>query len=295
MSVRPGMGPSAKIVTLSIGHVTHDRVDGRIVPGGCAYYAASAFHALGAESHLVTTVGEDFCCGPELDRFAWAAQRQGQTTVFTNLYPDPGPRLQYVDRVAADVAPAGLPAGWKHPDVAFLGPVFNELDIQAWKRALSARITAVGVQGFVRGAGAAAGPPEAGQQVVPRRWSPDPELLSGIQVACLSEEDLVGQGDLLERLVASIPLVALTRERKGCELIEADRREWVGIHAAEVVDPTGAGDTFAAGLLFGLAQGLPSVEAARIGAAAASIVIEGEAGTNFARLPEAFERAQRVS
>jgi len=274
--------------------VTHDRVDGRIVPGGCAYYAASAFGALGAASRLVTTVGEDFCCDPDLERLEWVARRAGRTTVFTNLYPDSGPRLQYIDRVAADVGPASLPAGWERPDVAFFGPVFDELDVRAWKRALSARITAIGVQGFVRGADSASGPEGAGRRVVPRRWRPSPELLEGIEVACLSEEDLQGQADLLDRLVAAIPLVALTRERKGCELIEGGRRVWVGIHAAEVVDPTGAGDTFAAGLLYGLAAGLCGVEAARIGAAAASIVIEGEAGANFARLPAAFERARRV-
>ncbi len=288
------MGESGNITALSIGHVTHDRVDGRIVPGGCAYYAASAFHALGADSRLVSTVGEDFCCGPVMDRFDWCARRAGQTTVFTNLYPEAGPRVQYVDQVAGRVGPDGLPTGWERPDVAFLGPVFDEVDVQIWKQALSARILAIGVQGYVRGASEDTHPGHVGQRVVPRPWRPSAELLRGVQVACLSEEDLEGQGDLLDHLTACIPLVALTRERKGCELIEANQRTWVGIHPAEVVDPTGAGDTFAAGLLYGLASGLGSVDAARIGAAAASIVIEGEAGTNFERLPEAFDRARLI-
>lgn len=282
------------ISSLCVGQVTHDRSGDRIVAGGCAYYAARVFQALGAHSRLVTAVGEDFACAHALDGLEWAGERQGTTTVFTNTYPDVGTRVQYVERQAGTVCPDVLPDSWAQVDVAFLGPVIGELTVAAWRRALRARFFAIGVQGFVREAVQASKDCLGSRRVVPKKWMPDPDALRQSDIAFLSEEDLEGQGNLLERLKEQVGLVALTREQKGCDLIEGDKQTWVGIHPAKVVDPTGAGDTFAAGMLFGLARGDNPVDAAKLGAAAASIIIEGKAGENFKKLGEAFERARRV-
>ena len=275
------------ITTLAVGHITHDRFSDKTLPGGCAYYAARTFKALGARSRLVTVVGQDFACEDAFEDLQTRVQRSGKTTVFTNLYPNSGPRVQYIDAMAPPVSPDQLPLDWRHTDAMFLGPVIDEVDIPAWKKAIDARIVAIGVQGYVR-------TKEESRKVVPCQWSPKPEELKCVDVACLSEEDLVGQGDLLDRLREHVPLVALTRERKGCDIIQRERSTWIGIHPASEVDPTGAGDTFAAGFLFGLAQGKEPIEAARLGASCASIIIEGLAGEAFARMGAAFERAKHI-
>lgn len=281
-----------KITAMAVGHVTHDRFGTDILPGGCAYYASRTWQALGARTRIVTAVGEDFACED-----AWAAlearvARTGRTTVFTNLYPDSGPRVQFVEALAPPVDPGQIPRDWRSADMLFLGPVLNEVEIPAWKRAVDARLVAIGVQGFIRAAGVE---DETGRRkVIPHRWSPERQELQGVDVACLSDEDLFGQGDLLERLCDSVPLVALTHERKGCDIIEKGRRTWVGIHPAREKDPTGAGDTFAAGFLFGLAQGQSPEEAAKLGASCASIIIEGVAGESFSRMHKAFDRVNRI-
>lgn len=277
---------------MAVGHVTHDRFNGEVLPGGCAYYASKTWQALGARSLLSSVVGEDFTCDDALAGLESKIIRTGKTTVFSNLYPDSGPRVQFVGALAPPVGPEQLPREWRAPDVLFLGPVLNEVDIPAWKQATAARIVAIGVQGYIRAAGEE---DEHGmRKVVPCQWSPQREELHGVDVACLSDEDLIGQGDLLDRLCASVPTVALTHERKGCDIIERGKKTWVGIHPAQEADLTGAGDTFAAGLLFGLAQGLSPQEAARLGAACASIIIEGIAGENFTRMGDAFARADHI-
>jgi len=281
------------VTTLAVGHVTHDRLGAHVIPGGCAYYAARTLCALGARSRLVTVVGEDFACEQ-----AWAGcevqtARAGRTTVFTNVYPQAGPRRQFVRARAGAVAPGLLPAAWRRPDVLFLGPVLGEVDISSWLQQVEARITAVGVQELVRGA-TGDGHPEYGCAVEPRRWEPDAATLQRIDVAILSEEDLRGQHGLLGRLRREVGLVALTRERAGCDLLQGDRSSWVGIHPAQEVDPTGAGDTFAAGLLWALARGEPVEQAARLGAACASIVLEGRGAQALSRIPEALGRASRI-
>ena len=277
---------SSEVTTLAVGHITHDRFGERILPGGCAYYASRTWQALGARSRLVAAVGEDFACQYALSGLDAQIARRGRTTVFTNLYPETGPRIQYVEALAPPVSPDQIPDDWRRPDVLFLGPVLNEVDIQSWKQAVDARLVAIGVQGYIRSAD--------NKKVTPRRWSPGENELQGVDVACLSDEDLAGQGDLLQRLCNALPTVALTHERKGCDIIQGGSQTWVGIHPATEVDPTGAGDTFAAGFLFGLARGQTPEEAARLGAACASIIIEGVAGESFIHMQDAFERAGHI-
>ena len=283
---------NAKIRTLAVGHITHDRFGESILPGGCAYYAAKTWQALGAHSSLATVVGDDFACQAALDGLDSSVTHTGETTIFTNLYPESGPRIQFVEAYAPPVVPDSLPQTLREPDVLFLGPVLNEVDITRWKQATKPRLMAIGVQGYIRSPDQADG--QGRRKVIPRTWSPTPEELEGVNVACLSDEDLIGQGDLLERLCACVPIVALTHERKGCDIIRGSQKTWVGIHPAKEVDPTGAGDTFAAGFLLGLAQGRSPDQAARLGAACASIIIEGVAGETFSRMKEANARVEHV-
>lgn len=77
----------------------------------------------------------------------------------------------------------------------------------------------------------------------------------------------------LERLRGVVALAAVTRGAAGSVLVTADRTEVVGAEPVEVVDTTGAGDLYAAGVLHGLATGLPMAECGRLGSIAASAVI----------------------
>ena len=68
----------------------------------------------------------------------------------------------------------------------------------------------------------------------------------------------------------------------------------MGVYRTDEVDLTGAGDTFAAGFLYRLALGAPVIEAARFGAAAASIVIEAVGARALEHLDQAWDRSQLV-
>ena len=70
-------------------------------------------------------------------------------------------------------------------------------------------------------------------------------------------------------------LAVVTRSEKGCVVVTRQRVLAVPACRVErVVDTTGAGDLFAAGFLFGLAQGTDHERAARLGAIAAAEVIQ---------------------
>lgn len=273
-------------LVLVCGHVTLDRVPEGLRPGGSVTYAGLAWRALGARVRVLTAAGPDFP-SEALNGLEVLRLPSPRTTVFENRHGADGRRTQRVEAAAARLDPARLPPAWREADVLHLAPVLGELDVAAFRAAVRARWVGLGVQGLVRvvaPGGAVTQPPLA----------LDPAALRGVDVAFLGDDDLVGQGDLVARLAAAVPLVVLTHGARGCEVLEGGRSRWVGIFPAREVDPTGAGDAFAAGFLLALARGAPPVEAARLGAAAGSIAVEGLGIESLARVGDALERAARV-
>ena len=136
--------------------------------------------------------------------------------------------------------------------------------------------------------------PSQARAVVQQRWQVDSTLLQRLDVPCLGNEDLVGQGDLLERLVEHVPIVACTRNTAGVDIYVQGQLTRVGIFPTQERDPTGAGDSFAAGFLYGLAAGSSPVESAQLGAAVASVIVEDEGARAIDRLALARERRLAV-
>lgn len=113
-------------------------------------------------------------------------------------------------------------------------------------------------------------------------------LLSSVQVLFANEEEalvLSGRPDApsaLRELSAVCPTVVVTLGARGC--VVADGGEILGVDAPSVdrvVDTTGAGDSFAAGYLYGIVKQLGARRSAEIGGLLASKVI-----TRFGARPE---------
>jgi 1D-myo-inositol 3-kinase len=279
--------PAARPSVLVAGHVTLDAYGDAFAPGGSAYYAARTYLALGAGVRVATAAAQDFPAGAlaaaEVD-VAPAAH----TTTFENAHA-PGGRGQRVTAVAPALLPRRLPAAWLECDLLHLAPVIGEVALDAWLGVARARFVGLGVQGWVRAVlpgGTVAQPP----------WRFAPSELAGVDAACVGEDDLLGQGgDLVERLAAAVPIVAFTRGARGCELLVRGRSAHVGTFPTREVDSTGAGDAFSAGFFLALSGGADPITAARLGAAAASVVIEGRAGDALDRIADvAAVRASAV-
>lgn len=278
--------PVPSPTVLLCGHVTLDRVGGALVPGGSATYAGLAWRALGARVRVLTAAGPDFP-GDALEGLEVALEPAPRTTLFENRHGPDGARTQRVEAVAPRLVPGRLPAAWRAPDVLHLAPVLDELDVAAFLGAVRARRVGLQVQGLVRAAR-----PD-GTVLQPRREL-DPSTLSRVDAAFVGEDDVRGQGDLVARLAAAVPVVVFTHGRDGCEVIAGGRRRRVGVFPVREADPTGAGDAFAAGFLCALARGDDPVQAARLGAAAASIAVEGVGTAALGRAGEAHARAAQV-
>jgi sugar/nucleoside kinase (ribokinase family) len=72
--------------------------------------------------------------------------------------------------------------------------------------------------------------------------------------------------------------VVLKLGRDGCLVVNENGAVHLASIASEIVDTTGAGDCFNAGLIAGLVNGLNDVDAARIGLSAAAACIRNVGG-----------------
>jgi adenosine kinase len=82
-------------------------------------------------------------------------------------------------------------------------------------------------------------------------------------------------------IAAVVGAVVVTRGAEGCEIhTPGERIEVPAVAAERVVDPTGCGDAFRAGLLYGLARDWPWRKCAQLGAVMGSIKIGCRGGQN---------------
>lgn len=80
--------------------------------------------------------------------------------------------------------------------------------------------------------------------------------------------------DAATLLAGQVEIAAITRSEKGSLLVSGDARVEVEAQPLDrLVDTTGAGDLYAAGVLYGLSQGRPLAECGRLGSIAAAEVI----------------------
>jgi len=286
--------PGTGLDCLAVGAITADRYGDAVRIGGSAYYAARVFAGLGARARIATRTSAELLAAPALAGIETCAPAGDAAAVFVNLYGEGGARAQWIEAPAAPIDPRRLPALPRRADALLLCPVLGEVPLAAWLGAAPARVVGIGVQGFLRTAAATADR-DGRRAVVAARFAPDPGDLARVDAAFLSEEDLaLAEPGLLDRLRAAVPLVALTRGAAGARLFHRGGAAEIGIYPTTAVDPTGAGDAFAAACLLALASGEDPIAAARLGAAAASIVVEGIAGSELHRAGEAFARAERI-
>ncbi len=269
---------------LALGHVSRDRRPGGDVLGGSVTYGTLAARRLGWDAAVLTSAGPDFEPERELPGVPAFVRRSSATTRFVNEYDEDGTRHQVVTARADDVDLEPLPASWRDPDALLLGPLVGEL-AGPFATALEAGCVGAIAQGYVRALD------EEGR-VSARDWvHPERDLL-GVHVLFLSEHDLPGADDRARELLAHVPMVALTRGWRGLTLVTRQGCHDVPTLPRPEVDPTGAGDVFAAAFLVRYQETGDPLEAAAFGACAASCAVEGVGASSLGDRAEVLHRME---
>jgi sugar/nucleoside kinase (ribokinase family) len=250
-----------------VGHLTRDEhLDGSFTLGGAVSFASIAALKLGYSVGILTSAAEDFPEQHLLEGVEVVRLPSETTTTFRNVYAG-GKRQQYVRDIASPITAADIPPDWQNAKIALLGPLNAEVEADVVKAFADATTVAIAPQGWMREWD------EAGK-IKPRAWTEAVDILPHADVLILSEEDLGGHAERLSSYVELAPLVALTRGEKGVSIYRKGERPLdVPAFRTTLVDPTGAGDSFAAGFLIRLHETNDPLEAARFGNARAALAI----------------------
>jgi len=265
----------------AVGHVTNDRLETGLFPGGAALYAALTAAQLQAKPKILTSCGPDFI-GLELTRnfdVEMQISPSEHTTCFEEHYRDGVRAARLVHRASSLGDP--LPKA----DVVFVCPVIGEIGLPALLAPPGALLGA-GLQGWTRRV-------DEDGRISPRALE-NPDYFSGCHALFCSDEDL---GPFLDSTVRAlrerVDLLIVTQGHRGALLYDRGEMRVVRPCPAREVDPTGAGDVFAACFLLAIAAGAPPIEAAERASCAAAISIEGVGPQPLTRLFELPARLEK--
>jgi sugar/nucleoside kinase (ribokinase family) len=272
---------------LSIGHVARDEFpDGAHRLGGTALYAAATAARLGVPTALVTRVGPHekaelarACVGLGIDLRALDAL---VTTTFVFRWDEAGKRILRLKARARGIALRDVPDDLRSADALVFGSIARELaeDLLLGE---TARVSVLAAQGLLRTW-------DADGTVRPTTWDHAERDIRAVTAVVLSEEDVAGDTALVERWSAAAPVV-LTLAERGCRVYEGGHpgAALPAYPPARMVDTTGAGDIFAAGLAIALGDGRSLPDACRFANAVASFGLEGP-GISALATRDAVER-----
>jgi sugar/nucleoside kinase (ribokinase family) len=283
---------------LVIGHVSKDLLPGGAGAraGGTVTYSSITAQRLGLQAAIVTALApeDEGLLEEARDAGVWvrAVPSEG-TTTFENVYDLQGRRTQRISSVAATIEWSDVPTEWRGAGIVHLGPVARELPA-GMPAMFPYGLLGITPQGWMRSW-------DAGGRVGQAAW-PIPTALTGLPAnACLvlSMEDLGWDSGALKHYSELARIVAVTQSEgearvfvpasevidyvPGEKVREIARAKEGGkaeiaipACAALPVDPTGAGDVFAAAFLIRYYETHNPMVAGRFAHAAAAYAIEGE-------------------
>lgn len=249
------IAPLEPIDYLIIGHLTRDLLPDGTRLGGTAAYAALTARALGLRVGVLTAC-EDCLSTPELDQVGIqvVGLRSDETTTFENKYTPTG-RIQYLHKLAPTLDYSMIPEPWRTTPIIHLGPVAREVD-PTLARSFPDSFVGLTPQGWFRTWD------EEGR-VSFTEWPEASFVLQHANAAVISIEDVRGNESIVEEMSSSIRVLVVTEGANGARLYwNGDLRRFRPPQMTEI-DPTGAGDIFAAAFFTRLSTTRDPWEAAR--------------------------------
>lgn len=267
---------------LVIGHVAKDIVPGGWRLGGTAAYASIQAGRLGLRTAVVTSTPGSIRLAGLLPGVAVHRVPSRRPTTFRNCYED-GHRTQFLLARARPLRPADVPKEWRSASIVLLGPLCGEVPPETTSLFASS-LVGIAAQGWLRGV-------DSEQRVVPSPW-PDSAGWHNVHALFVSEDDLPGDDSPLDRWTGAFPIIAYTQASRGARLYAGGLWRHIDAFPERELDPTGAGDVFAASFLTRLHETGDVSLAARFAAAAASISVSRE-GT--LAIPDRRQIEQRMA
>lgn len=262
---------------LIIGHISKDILpDGEWRLGGTVLYAALSARNLGKRVGLLTrTVSGDAAFDlrlrESLPGVEILRQPAAAPTTFENVYMG-GNRQQTLHAWAGEIDLTALPASWRNAQIIHFAPVAREIDEQQAITLMAQReggLIGLTPQGFLREW------PDGGGAVNFRRWPAAADFLPQMGAVIFSEEDVAAEPAVGDEFIQLAPITAFTRGAEGAWVYQNSMRTIdQPAFAANQIEPTGAGDVFAAAFLCALHDTSDLATATRFACAAGAFAVE---------------------
>lgn len=242
---------------LAIGHVCKDITPDGWTFGGTATFAGRTARAIGCETHVITSTGPDIdphVALLDIDVINAPAER---STTFENRYTPTG-RQQMLHGTASRLDPKLINALGPTRNalgVVHLAPVAQEID-RAWLDQFAGDFVGITPQGWLRQWDAAG-------KVSWAEWREAEAILRRATAAVISIEDVHGDEDLARQWSKWARVFVVTRGATGCSVYYDGVITDLPTYKETEVDPTGAGDVFAAAFFVRLKQTASPIAAAR--------------------------------
>jgi hypothetical protein len=247
-----------------IGHLTRDIVPGGYTLGGTAAYSGITACRMGADVTILTRAHPSDAQHPSLAGLEIINLPSKYTSTFHNVYHN-DIRTQHVRVVAAPIMAEDVPKRLYHADVALLAPLVQEVDPTMIPKMQG--LVASTPQGWLREW-------DARGRIKAIPWYSVGRVLPYLDAIIFSDADLIGDLSILPTILETVPIVAITKAAAGCILYVEGKRHKIPTRPAHEVDPTGAGDTFAAAFLVHLHESHDPIQAAYFANVAASLGVE---------------------
>jgi sugar/nucleoside kinase (ribokinase family) len=238
MSPTPPLPPSHEhpLDYLLIGHVTQDVVPSGFVLGGTVSYSAMAVAALGLRVGIITAAPDSVDLSTLAD-FPILCIPCEEATTFENIQTPEG-RIQYLHKRAPTLTAIMIPPEWQQAAIVHFAPVAYEIDASLVEL-YADEFKCITPQGCLRTT-------DENKRVHYRDWAEADLVMPQMEAAVISVEDVQYNEERIQRLQKHARILAVTEGEQGARIYwNGDVRHCMAPKVS-VVDPTGAGDIFAA-------------------------------------------------
>jgi len=269
---------------LCIGHCCHDLVDDSFILGGSASYSSVLSRSWGLEASLLTSVGDDFLFHERFEKLGINIQNvpTDHTTVFHNKNIG-NHRIQFLKSRANTITANVLLSRSQEYNIVQFCPIADEIDVDLLT-AFPSSLKIATIQGFLR---------QWDEHGLVSLKEMNWQWLEHMDIIILSTEDIAEAPHYLNFIIDQCDHVIVTDNENGATVYFKNESHHFPAIPTQVIDATGAGDSFATAYTIDYYQNENITSACSFAHSAASCIIENIGLSHIPELSEILSRQEK--